>query len=140
VNHEKTNAIEGVYQVAYAEEAGSDPSVRNRLILVVRGNRIFGSDEAGGVYSGSIECWPSARCLLGFAIEASCACPATGEFVVDLGAHEAGAAFRIAGELSLMEWPQSRRVSVNGVGLDVEVSFLGSLPNGWDSSIHSAVA
>lgn len=134
MKHFKTYHAEGVFQIAYRDEPQSG-DVQNRLILIVRDDQVFGSDQHGGVYAGLIA-WTERRDrTYEFSAHVSCESPPAGELVAGLDARGAGASMTIVGAIDPAEKRQSATIELNGVVIAVDIDYVGPLPHFKQRSI-----
>jgi hypothetical protein len=114
---------DGLYRLTYPIDARG---TRETALAMVRDGVLFGSDPYGGVYQGatiSIEGHASYRITLTGIV------PPGGELITGEIAGEDGAAFDLSGIFDPTADHQTIRVQIGDATVQVEVQYLGPLPN-----------
>lgn len=115
---------EGVYGIAYR-----DPSAETgggTALAVLRNGKILGADRWGGVFSGSFEfdsVEEKNRVRLSFQV------PPEGELVTGYVAGSTGAILDVTAAFARAEPSSTATVEIGGGELEIELAFMGPLPN-----------
>jgi hypothetical protein len=115
----------GIYDLRYSAANGGTSDAGSGL-AVLRDGKILGSDPWGGVFVGSCEFDPAARVntvRLRFEV------PPEGELITGFAAGPTGAVIDIVGAISGGAPAAKTVVEVAGAPVNVELIYLGPLPN-----------
>lgn len=121
---EEDNALaDGVYSLAFSR---CDGEISGRGVAVLREGRIAGSDRGGGVFTGSYVFDPRTSRN---AVKLQITAPPSGVFVNGVAAGPGGAAFDVSALLDRPQPVSTVIVEAAGRPIEIELSYLGPLPN-----------
>lgn len=126
VKHKPAALLESVFFLDYASgpEHGAP---RNELVLLIRGEAVFGSDQHGGVYAGVIAWRQSPGRHWGFSARVTCEAPRTAELIGGVQTSRDGAPIPaiVSGTLDPTLTRQVTMIEINGVRIEAAITALG---------------
>lgn len=116
--------VDGIYKIVYAQNRQLEDD--EMALAVVRNDQVIASDKNGGVYmSAQVDSVAESLCVITFAATA----PPYGVFVTGLEAGPEGADITMTATLDPSSTQQRASVNVAGTKIDVDVVYIGPLPN-----------
>lgn len=114
----------GIYKIGY-RSPNDDTGSGEHALAVLRDGRILGSDRLGAFFTGETGLWPTGEDDV--AIELTV--PPFGELINGFIAGPAGAKVKIRSRLDPAKTSQTFVADVAGQPVEVELSYLGPLPD-----------
>ena len=118
-------AVEGLFEIARVPSR--QPALSDRVILVCRAGRLFGADPSGRVYTGVLHA-DAREALRSSLLKAAYEIPRKGRHAPNPDPGRAGRMVPISGAIDPSARCQSTTVLVGGKPIDIEITYLGPLP------------
>lgn len=96
---------------------------RNELVLIIRGQAVFGSDQHGGVYAGVISWKVLSEHRYEFMARVTCEAPVVGELVS--GAPVSATPIIVSGAIDPTNPRQVAAIDIDGVVITATITALG---------------